>query len=276
MIVRAYSILNVKSVDAAQRTLSGWATTPELDRQGDQIDQFGCTFKNPLPLLWMHQADQPVGTVALGKANSTGIPFSATIAKIDEPGTLKDRCDLAWQSVHARLVSAVSVGFRPLDNAVEPIKGGGLKFLKTEIMELSLVSIPANQSCTITNVKSAAMAEIAAMRTQSDGDSAIAKSTETATVGFVARGMRNFATMIGKNVKERILQETTPLQARIEALEQRPLFEYAGVWKPDEQYVRGQFISFDGSLWHTNCTTTARPGTSSDHTLAVKHGRDLR
>lgn len=151
---RAYSILNVKSVDEEQRILRGVATTPSVDRVGDVIEPRGVRFKNPAPLLWMHRNDQPVGTVKFDKPTDDGVTFEAHIPQIKEAGTLKDRLDEAWQSVKERLVTAVSIGFRVLDDAVEPIKGGGLRFQKIEVLELSLVAIPANADAKISVIKS--------------------------------------------------------------------------------------------------------------------------
>lgn len=151
---RAYSILNVKSFDDEQRIIRGIATTPETDRVGDIVVSEGVQFKNPSPLLWQHQHDKPVGTVKFSKPTAKGVEFEAQMPKIDEPGALKDRVDEAWQSVKAGLVTAVSIGFRSVDGAVERMKDGGLKFLKTEVMELSLVTIPANASAVITAIKS--------------------------------------------------------------------------------------------------------------------------
>ena len=59
--------------------------------------------------------------------------------------------DMAWQSVKAKLVRGVSIGFRAL--GYEPLESGGLKFTETEIYELSLVTIPANASATIQTIK---------------------------------------------------------------------------------------------------------------------------
>ncbi len=150
---RAYSLLTVKSVDEEGRILEGMATTPEPDRMGDIVEPLGVKFKNPMPLLWQHQHDKPVGTVKFGKATADGIPFTATLAKIAEPGALKDRIDEAWQSVKAKLVRGVSIGFRALEYAF--IEGtGGIRFTETEVLELSLVTIPANSDCTIQTIKS--------------------------------------------------------------------------------------------------------------------------
>lgn len=150
---RMYSQLTVKSADDEKRVIRGIATTPQADRMGDVVVPTGVKFKNPMPLLWQHDSTKPVGTVTFDKPTDKGITFEAQIASIDEPGTLKDRLDEAWQSVKAGLVSAVSIGFRVLDGEYEVMKSGGLKFLSTEVMELSLVTIPANAQANITQIK---------------------------------------------------------------------------------------------------------------------------
>jgi HK97 family phage prohead protease len=96
-----------------------------------------------MPLLWQHKTDKPVGMAKFDKPTAKGIDFEASLAKVDEPGTLKDRVDEAWQSVKLGLVRAVSIGFRPIEYSF--IDNGGVRFVETEVMELSLVTIPANQ-----------------------------------------------------------------------------------------------------------------------------------
>src|SRR5690606_21260370 len=150
---RAYSILTVKAVEEEQRIIRGVATTPTPDRVGDIVEPLGVKFNNPMPLLWQHNSDKPVGTVTFDKPTKDGITFEAKLARIEEPGALKDRIDEAWQSVKAGLVRAVSIGFRALEYAF--IEGtGGIRFTETEVMELSLVTIPANAEATITAIKS--------------------------------------------------------------------------------------------------------------------------
>jgi len=149
---RAYSFLETKAVSDESRTITGWATTPQPDRVGDVVEPLGVKFKNPLVLLWQHDHDKPIGTVEFGAPTAKGVPFTATVATVDEPGTLKDRVDEAWQSVKAGLIRAVSIGFRSLDS--EPIKGTyGIRYKSTEVYELSLVSVPANAGA-VFNIKS--------------------------------------------------------------------------------------------------------------------------
>lgn len=53
---------------------------------------------------------------------------------------------------------------------------------------------------------------------------------------------------------------------------------YQGVWKPGE-YVRGDTVTRDGSVWHCEAPTTDEPGKSPAWRLAVKrgnHGRDAK
>lgn len=156
MIRRAYSLIEVKELSEEDdfHVIKGMATTPTPDRMNDIVDPMGATFAETIPLLWQHRSEQPVGHTQFGRPTKNGIPFTARLPIIKEAGTLKDRVDEAVQSIKYRLVGAVSIGFRVLNDAIERLDNGGLKFLETEIMELSLVTIPANAEATITSIKS--------------------------------------------------------------------------------------------------------------------------
>jgi HK97 family phage prohead protease len=153
MLNRAYSLLSVKQVNEDARELSGMATTPTPDRLQDVVDPEGAQFKLPLPLLWQHDASQPIGHVTHAKIGKGGIEIVAKMARVAEPGRLKDRLDEAWQSMKAGLVSGLSIGFKAIEH--EMIKETkGIRFKKWEFLELSAVTIPANSECTIATVKS--------------------------------------------------------------------------------------------------------------------------
>lgn len=148
---KAYSLFEVKSLDAKQRTFKGWATTPALDRVGDTVDPMGATFADTLPLLHQHNHSLPIGLVKFSKPTKKGIEFQAELPEIQEDGPLKDRVDTAWGELKYGLVRAVSIGFRPID--YEYNEAGGLDFKKVEIFELSIVSVPALPAAVITQVK---------------------------------------------------------------------------------------------------------------------------
>lgn len=158
---RAYALLEIKQFDESSgRKFSGMATTPTPDRLEDVIEPLGVTFTNPLPMLLFHSSTMPVGTVAFGRPTKKGIPFEAEIPVVAEEGDVKTLTDKAAHFVKYRLIRAVSIGFRTLDDGVELLPTGGLRFTRTEVLELSLVPIPANSEATINVVKSIVTGEL--------------------------------------------------------------------------------------------------------------------
>lgn len=150
---RAYSLLTLKSVDEDAREIVGIATTPTADRTGDIVEPKGAEFKLPIPLLWQHKSDKPIGHVTHAKVTDSGIEIRAKLLSIDEPGVLKDRLDEAWQSIKHMLVQGLSIGFQPVESA--RIEGSySYRFMKWLWLELSAVTIPANGEATITQIKS--------------------------------------------------------------------------------------------------------------------------
>src|SRR5215475_15387318 len=159
IINRAYSIIELKKIDEDARIIEGIASTPTPDRMDDVVEPLGAKFKLPMPLLWQHRSDEPVGYVEFAHATKDGIPFRARIAKIAEPGELQNLTDKAYQAVKSGLVRAVSIGFRPIES--EDIKKdekkgfwGATRYKIWEWLELSLVTIPANQDATIHTIRS--------------------------------------------------------------------------------------------------------------------------
>lgn len=152
---RAYATLELKDAgDGAKRTFSGIASTPTTDRMGDVVEPKGAQFKLPIPLLWQHDSRQPIGWVTAAKITDKGIEISGEVADVPEEGELKKRLATAWQSMKAKLVRGLSIGFNSIESA--RIDGTyGLRFMKWEWLELSAVTIPANSDCSITAIKSA-------------------------------------------------------------------------------------------------------------------------
>jgi HK97 family phage major capsid protein len=153
---RAYSLVEVKGYDEAKRTFTGMATSPNPDRMGDTIDPYGAKFAKSMPLLMYHNSRLPVGEVRFGKATPDGIPFSAQISTVDRAGVVQDRINEAIDSLMAKppLIRAVSIGFRALDQPEWDKENGGFHFSSIEVLELSMVVIPANADATIDTVKS--------------------------------------------------------------------------------------------------------------------------
>lgn len=153
MLNRAYSTLEIKSIDAEQRIIEGIASTPEADRVGDVMSSKGARFKLPIPLLWQHKFDQPIGEVFSATVTDQGIAIKARIAKVSEPGAVKDRLDMAWQSIAAKLVRGLSIGWKPIEEVFNKARGA-YDYPAWDWYELSAVTVPMNASATIQNIKS--------------------------------------------------------------------------------------------------------------------------
>ena len=145
-VVKASSNFTMKSFDAEQGIIRGIATTPKTDRDGDVVVPEGAVFELPIPLLFNHSPDQPIGHVIEATVTKSGIEIVAQVAK-DATAKIAE----IWQMIKAGLVKGFSVGFRALE--AEPIETG-FKFNKWQWLELSAVTIPANTQAAIQVVKS--------------------------------------------------------------------------------------------------------------------------
>jgi HK97 family phage prohead protease/HK97 family phage major capsid protein len=145
---RAYSLFNIKKFDDDARALTGMATTPSADRLNDEVVSTGARFKLPMPLLWQHDAHEPIGLVTHASVTRSGIEITAQIAKGVTP-----EIDRRYALIKAGLVPGLSIGFRATKHEIIP-ETKGIRFLEWEWLELSAVTIPANSSCTIETIKS--------------------------------------------------------------------------------------------------------------------------
>lgn len=116
-----------------------------VDRYGDIVEAAGWDIrnfkKNPIALFG-HSASFPIGTWS-----NVRVEGGKLLAKLNlaARGT-SQRIDELISLVEQGILRAVSVGFRPLE--FEPIDKdkpyGGQRYLKSELLETSLVSVPAN------------------------------------------------------------------------------------------------------------------------------------
>jgi HK97 family phage prohead protease len=119
----------------------------------DIVEPRGMIFALPVSLLWQHKADEPIGLVTAATVLDSGIRISAKLATGTHSKRLKARLDEAWSLLSEGVVRGLSVGFRVLESA--PLKNGGTRFIATELLEVSCVSIPAHALATIEQIKGA-------------------------------------------------------------------------------------------------------------------------
>lgn len=147
--------IEVRAVDEERRIIEGIANTRDVDSYGTIVEPKGARYKLPIPLLWQHDRDEPVGEVTVAKVSDTEIRVTAQIRKIEEDGPFKTITDKAWQAVKHRLVRGFSVGFMPVKTAGGTSPKDPLRFVEWKWKELSLVTLPANEGATISAVRAA-------------------------------------------------------------------------------------------------------------------------
>jgi HK97 family phage prohead protease len=136
-------------VDDETRELRVVASDESVDRYGDIIRAKGWDlkhFKNNPVLLFSHDSrSPPIGQVSKVKVEGTQL---VATAKFLPEGTY-DFADTIWRIVKAGALRAVSVGFLP---TAEPVvirdahndHITGFEFVGQELLELSVVPVPAN------------------------------------------------------------------------------------------------------------------------------------
>lgn len=118
------------------------------DRQGEIVKQAGWNlknFKNNPVLLYMHDHTKPIG-----KATRIWVDKSGTKPLLKFKGFISDATDELKgykKLVEDGILNSFSVGFRPLDM-------DGNEITKSELFEISLVSVPANPEARLLAMKS--------------------------------------------------------------------------------------------------------------------------
>ena len=130
--------------------IKGMASTADFDRAGDSISADAWTKgglnnfeKNPI-ILFNHDYNRPIGRATGLKAGDNGLELTAKISK-----AAKDVAELVKDGV----LGAFSVGFRVKD-ADYLEETDGLRIKDAELFEVSVVSVPCNQSATFSLAKS--------------------------------------------------------------------------------------------------------------------------
>ena len=95
---------------------------------------------NPIG-LFNHKVDEPIGIWKNIRVEGRALRGRLVLA----PEGTSPRIDEIRKLVGAGILKSVSVGFRPLESKPRPeSKSGGIRYTKCELMECSLVSVPAN------------------------------------------------------------------------------------------------------------------------------------
>lgn len=232
---RAYSVLEIKSVDREQRIIEGIASTPSPDRGGDIMDPAGAVFSLPMSFLWFHDDKNPIGEVFEAKVTPNGIFVRARVSRVTTPGRLKTLVDEAWAAFTADppLVRGLSIGWKPIES--KPEKGGLRRVMKWIWGELSAVTIPMNTDATILSVKAFDQAALGPNTPGVTGTSTVVRvekdartmTTQEQIQSFEAKRAANVAAMNalmlksdGSTLDEEQTEEYTTLEREVESIDQ--------------------------------------------------------
>lgn len=155
--VRLYPVLRLLEAPGAaaaeSRTVSFVFSDDSVDRYGDTIDQRGWVLDafraNPMVLFGHNDksAANVVGRVLNLRVEGNRLIGDVEFASAD----VNPEADVVFRLVKGGFLNCVSVGFQPIEWSLSKDKGrpGGVDFKKQELLELSIVPVPANANALI-------------------------------------------------------------------------------------------------------------------------------
>lgn len=139
--------VGIKAVDVDKREASFVISDDQPDRDHDVIAINGWDLKmykkNPV-VLWAHDGfSPPIGQATAIRRDGSQLVSTVRFSEENPMG------DLVWRMVQAKELRASSVGFRPtkfnfVGETDDEERRGGIDFLKQELLEWSVVPVPAN------------------------------------------------------------------------------------------------------------------------------------
>ena len=139
-MTKQFSSASLKKIQGNKIT-GAIGSTPSIDRDGDIVDPLGIdvrNFKNNPQLLWGHDASRfPIGKVTDVRISERGLEFDAVFASDIDPFAKQ-----AFNMVKGGFLSSFSIGFMIKERDSERIT-------QSELLEISLVNIPANSDARV-------------------------------------------------------------------------------------------------------------------------------
>ena len=139
--------------------IEGYASTfGNIDRHGDIIEKgaFQGGAKK-IPVFALHDPAQTIGTGVVSE-DEKGLKIKINLAVNAKSENLRKRAEEYYDLARLGIVERMSIGFAPLETDFETRKVQGKESIvrvikKVDLMEVSLVPIPANDEARIVQVK---------------------------------------------------------------------------------------------------------------------------
>jgi HK97 family phage prohead protease len=192
-----HKLLSTTMEIGTDRLIKFTISTGSIDRDNDTVDVKGWVLDafqlNPV-VLWGHKASQ----LPVGKCVGIGVEGDALKALVDfvpaDVPVAGDFAEAVFRLCREGFLSATSVGFRPLEFELAKERMDDddwwppLNFLRQELMEFSIVSIPANPEALIDPTERAAATQIdGAVVQQEIAAAAAAEVQRQAAISAAAR-----------------------------------------------------------------------------------------
>lgn len=139
------------SADGKTATIAGYASVfGNIDAYGDTVQKgaFAKSIATQMPkMLWQHDSRSPVGKWTIAQEDDFGLFVRGEL--------LLDiyQARNAYTLIQADAISGLSIGYREIDS--EYNRNTGINVLKEiDLLEVSIVTFPANELATVTEIKS--------------------------------------------------------------------------------------------------------------------------
>lgn len=151
--VRRLAVVGEPMVAPDSRTVSFVFSDGSTDRYGDRIDARGWVLDNfnANPVALFGHDSGSVENI-IGRAANVRVQGAELVGDIEfMEGSVNQNAEAVYQMVKGGYLRTVSVGFQPLDWVPSKDKGrpGGIDFRKQELLEISIVPIPANPNALV-------------------------------------------------------------------------------------------------------------------------------
>ena len=207
--------LDVKASDSGR--IEGYASTNggKPDRHGDivksgafasSLSRHKATGEMPV-MLWSHAQEQPIGKWTVLKEDSKGLFVQGELNLKTSKGRE------VFEHVKAGDIGGLSIGYTVPEDGREYVGDGVFHLKKVDVLEISIVAIPANPLARITNIKTFQSKAEAVDLLRSCGLSKAA-AKRFATGGFKALG--------DDETHEKSIQLAAKIDAAIQSMKAKP------------------------------------------------------
>lgn len=166
MIYKTFNLtVNKNQEESDYFTFSGMASTNDLDRDNEIIMQgaFNKSLDTQKPILFNHNQDEPIGVTTLLEERENGLYIEAKLPKSDEFVSKR-----IIPQMLAGSLTKMSIGAIPIKKSIEYRSDGVKLFHEMELLETSIVPIPANKNAEITNMKKFDLEEVKSITNKRD------------------------------------------------------------------------------------------------------------